>query len=167
MLVNVMFHVPVISMTPSCPVLCWIFTRFETRSNLTRNHENYCQIPRSCGDFCTGKHLNEIMKTIQRFFRGHVFLLFNIDTQVIESLTEEDDIIIDDVIEKTNKLSDLTDRITNYFGGPEYNTPRETMLGDMCHFLSGTVEEILVTMTTKACRVSAPFSFLIKRCELI
>ena len=89
-------------------------------------------------------------------------LLFSIYTQVIESLIEEDDVIMDDVIEKTNKLSDLTDRITNYFGRPEYDTPRETMLGDMCHFLADTVEETIVTIGTKACNVSVQFSFSIK-----
>ena len=73
---------------------------------------------------------------------------------MIESLIEEDDVIMDDVIEKTNKLSDLTDGITNYFGRPEYNTSRETMLGDMCHFLDDTIQEAVVTMTTKACHVS-------------
>ena len=86
---------------------------------------------------------------------------------MIESLIEEDDVIIDDVIEKTNKLGDLTNGITTFFGRPEYNTSRETMLGDMCHFLSDTAEEILFTITTKACSVSAPFSFSIKSCELI
>ena len=86
---------------------------------------------------------------------------------MIESLIEEDDVIMDDVIEKTNKLGDLTNGITNFFIRPEYNTSRETMLGDMCHFLSDTVEETMVTMTTKVCRVRAPFSFSIKSGELI
>ena len=96
------------------------------------------------------------MKSLKPFkgFAGTCLLLFSIYTQVIESLIEEDDVIMDEVIEKTNKLSDLTDGITNYFGRPEYDTPRETMLGDMCHFLSDTVEETLVTMGTKACNVS-------------
>ena len=71
----------------------------------------------------------------------------------MESLIEEDDMIIDDIIEKTNKLDDLTDGITNFFGRPEYKTSRETMLGDMCHFLSDTMEEAITTMTTKACHV--------------
>ena len=73
---------------------------------------------------------------------------------MIESLIEEDDIITDEVIEKTNKLSYLTDNITNFFGRPEYNTSRETMLGDMCHFLDDTIQEAVATMTTKACYVS-------------
>ena len=73
---------------------------------------------------------------------------------MIESLIEEDDVIIDDVIEKTNKLGDLTENITNFFGRREYNTTRETLLGDICQLLSDTIEVTVITMTTRACRVS-------------
>ena len=59
-----------------------------------------------------------------------------------------------EIIEKTNKLSDLTEGITNFFGRPEYDTARETMLGDMCHFLDNTMQETVVIMTSKACYVS-------------
>ena len=73
---------------------------------------------------------------------------------MIKSLIEQDDVIIDDVIEKTNKLGELTDNITNFFGRPEYNTTRETLLGDICQLLSDTIEVTVVTTTTRACRVS-------------
>ena len=73
---------------------------------------------------------------------------------MIESLIEEDDVIIDDVIEKTNKLGDLTENITNFFGRREYNTTRETLLGDICQLLSDTIEVTVITMIPRACRVS-------------
>ena len=91
---------------------------------------------------------------------------------MIESIIEEDDIIIDGIIQKTNKLGDLTDFITGFFGRPEYNTARETMLGDMCHFLSDAMEETINTMTMKACHVSIlcwkllTISFLTRKPEL-
>ena len=81
---------------------------------------------------------------------------------MIESLTEEDDLIIDGVLEKTNKLADLTDFIINFFGRPGYNTTRETLLGNTCQFLSDTMQVAIATMTTKACRVSV---YLALRCK--
>ena len=77
---------------------------------------------------------------------------------MIESLIEEDDNIIDNVLEMTNNLDDLTDFITNFFGKPMYKTARETMLGDMCSFMSDTIQETIVAMGTKACRVRFPQS---------
>ena len=82
---------------------------------------------------------------------------------MIESLVEEDDIIIDNVLEMTNNLDDLTNFIASFFGKPMYNTTRETMIGDMCSFMSDTIEETIVAMGTKACHVRFP-QFLAKLC---
>ena len=62
-----------------------------------------------------------------------------------------------DVTEKSIKLGAFTDRITSDIGQGEhksYNTTREALLGDLCYFLSDAIEEIVITMATKACRVS-------------
>ena len=73
---------------------------------------------------------------------------------MIKSLIEEDDVIIDNVMEKTNTLKDLTSGIVHFFGRTKYNTTRETLLGDICQLLSDTIQVAIVTMTTRACRVS-------------
>ena len=77
--------------------------------------------------------------------------------QVIKSLTDEDDVIMNDVTKKTIKLSEVTKGITNVFDQAAhgvYSTTRETLLGNMCNFLSDTVQETIVTMASKACHVS-------------
>ena len=75
--------------------------------------------------------------------------------QAKQNLITKDDILIDKLLEKNNKLSEVTKSIIDFYGVPEYNTTRELLLGDMCHFLSGTIQETIVAMGTKVCRVSA------------
>ena len=62
---------------------------------------------------------------------------------------------MNDVSEKTLKLSEVTNGITNFFGQTVHGTSRETLLGNMCSFLSDTVQETIVTMASKACHVSS------------
>ena len=126
------------------------------------------KIPRSGGDFCTGLNASFQLRILKSFnlqlikAKNSSELLFNIvlfyKFQVIKSLTDEDDIILNDVSEKTIKLSDVTKGITNFYGQAAhgvYSTTRETLLGNMCSFLSDTVQETIVTMASKACQVSS------------
>ena len=79
--------------------------------------------------------------------------------QVTETQIREDDTIIDDVLQKNEQLHKVAHDVTNFFATEEYNTTRETLLGDICKFLSDTIQEAIVVMGTKACHVRV-LSFL-------
>ena len=83
-----------------------------------------------------------------------------------KNLITKDDVIIDAVLEKNNELSDLTKSITDFFGKPEYNTTRETLLGNMCNFFSDTIQETIIAMATKACHVSVYFHSKLNCCQV-
>ena len=65
----------------------------------------------------------------------------------------EDDILIDEVLQKNMQLENVTHDISSFFGKLVYSTTRDTLLGNMCSFLSYTIQEAIVIMGTKACHV--------------
>ena len=69
------------------------------------------------------------------------------------------------MLQKDVQLENVTHGITSFFGKLVYKTTRDTLLGDMCSFLSDTIEETVVVMGTKACHVRVLNVIIIKTDE--
>ena len=61
--------------------------------------------------------------------------------------------IINEVIEKTEKIHNVANSIVKFFKHSAYNTTRDTLLGNMCNFISNTLDEALSVMGSKGCRI--------------
>ena len=70
-----------------------------------------------------------------------------------------DDKLIDDLLDKTEKLKNVTEDITNFFNSTRTNVTdeddnfEETFLTDMCSSIAITVEEAMDVMYARACRI--------------
>ena len=72
----------------------------------------------------------------------------------MEEFTEEDDVIIFDVLDKEDTLHNFAVQVQDFFLRDDYNTTLETFRGNMCKFLYDVVMEMLIRASEKNCRVS-------------
>ena len=65
-----------------------------------------------------------------------------------------DDELIDALLDKTEKLEDLTDGMVGFFNNTDGNQDFEKVfLSDICSSIDNTVSEVMDVMHNKACRI--------------
>ena len=77
-------------------------------------------------------------------------------------MVENDDKLIDDLLNKTQRLKNITENIAEFFSNTNRtdNDFEKTFLSDMCGALAVTVNETMNVMYDRACRIETLISEL-------
>ncbi len=66
-------------------------------------------------------------------------------------LVEQDDILIDQLLEHSESLRDVTSRVVDFYNNTDHTTTRDLLLGNVCKLMENSLEEAMNIMAPRGC----------------